>query len=496
MSLSFFRRLGRPAGPHPAPAPPAPHGRAVPHVEPLEPRWLPSAVGGAVYDDLNHNGLLDPGEHGIANNTIQLYNAAGALLGTTTTDANGRYQFNLDPTIDTSPKTEEVDADFTPAKTDFSQTQGIPQFNPALGTLTSLDIISDGTLTSAIKVESLDSAPGNVTGTVSGILTLQAPGVAPLSLTPSTAENTVLGAYDGGMDFAGTSGFDFGAKSASGSRTVTLTAGTDDLSAFTGTGTVNLTESAQATSSASGPGNLLSLINSTASGHVRVVYHYTPGNALGPGTYTVVQPQVPSGFLPGQTTGDNVTPLPWSPPPESIPVALGTTDSLNNNFGELEPSSLSGFVYLDADRDGVKEPAEPGVPGVAVTLNGTDYLGNPVSQAQQTGPDGSYAFGNLRPGLYTLLASQPAGYLPGSNSVGSLGGTVNGNQMSVNVPAGVAGANYNFAELLPPRQQDQVPTPGTPSAPPIGDTPQGPPGPGAPLSKRDFIGNAWESWGW
>jgi hypothetical protein len=234
------------------------------------------------------------------------------------------------------------------------------------------------------------------------------------------------------------------------------------------------------------------MINSTASARVRVIYYYTPSNALGPGTYTVVQPQVPSGYLPGQNTNNNTTPLPWSPPPESIPVTLGTTDSLNNNFGELQPSSLSGSVYLDGNDNGVRDPGEMGIPGVAVALSGNDYLGNPVSQTQQTGPDGSYSFTGLRPGLYTLMDSQPAGYLPGASSVGNLGGTVNGNQMSVNVPAGAAGANYNFGELLPaPTPQPEVPGE---VPPPV--TPATPPSVGTPLTKRDFVGNGWQLWGW
>jgi hypothetical protein len=182
-------------------------------------------------------------------------------------------------------------------------------------------------------------------------------------------------------------------------------------------------------------------------------------------------------------------------------VTLGTTDSLNNNFGELQPSSLSVFVYLDGNNNSVKESGEQGIPGVTVTLNGTDFLGNSVSQTQQTGPDGSYAFGNLLPGLYTLMDSQLAGYLPGTNSVGSLGGTVNGNQMSVNVPAGGAGVNYNFAELLPPppqqpEQPGPVTTPSTPPPPIVTPPPQIAPTVGSPLTKRDFIGNAWLSWGW
>ena len=41
------------------------------------------------------------------------------------------------------------------------------------------------------------------------------------------------------------------------------------------------------TSCACGSGNLLAMVRSMASGKVRVVYHYTPSNAIAPGQYTI-----------------------------------------------------------------------------------------------------------------------------------------------------------------------------------------------------------------
>src|SRR5262249_45101988 len=70
-------------------------------LEPLEDRSLPSSTGvtgtvisGFVYHDLNNNGLYEPaaGETPYANTGVALLNAAGATVGTTTTDANGYYQ--------------------------------------------------------------------------------------------------------------------------------------------------------------------------------------------------------------------------------------------------------------------------------------------------------------------------------------------------------------------------------------------------------------------
>jgi hypothetical protein len=426
-------------------------GHCKPSVEALENRTVPSTIAGFVYDDLNNNGIMDPGEHGIAGNTIELHNAAGTLLATAITDANGHYAFSIDPTINTAPVTKEFDAQVADTRTDYTKDVSVSQFDPSLGTLTGVEIINDATFTSAIKIESLDNAPSEVTATVSGTLALQGPGVNSLVTSPENSEKVNVDAFDGTMDFAGPSGHDFGTKRATGSQAVTLSAANQDLSAFVGTGAVNFTETAHATSSASGPGNLLSMINSTASGNLRVIYHYTPSNALRPGTYTLVQPKDPDGFLDGKDTSDNLTPIPGSDRTDTITVNLGNSDQLNNNFGELEPASLSGFVYHDHNDNGVKELVDEGLGGVTINLTGTDDRGDPVSLSQQTAADGSYSFGNLRPGNYSLVkATQPDGFLDGKNTIGSQGGQASGNSFTqISLSPGVAGANNNFAEVLP-----------------------------------------------
>ncbi|NJM39375.1 MAG: hypothetical protein HC853_00705 [Anaerolineae bacterium] len=48
-------------------------------------------IGGAVYDDLNMNGLRDGGETGVAGVTVRAYDRDGALRGSATTDASGNY---------------------------------------------------------------------------------------------------------------------------------------------------------------------------------------------------------------------------------------------------------------------------------------------------------------------------------------------------------------------------------------------------------------------
>ena len=51
-------------------------------------------VTGNVYNDLNGNGNLDPGEPGLQGWTVDLENQYGNTVATTTSDANGNYEFD------------------------------------------------------------------------------------------------------------------------------------------------------------------------------------------------------------------------------------------------------------------------------------------------------------------------------------------------------------------------------------------------------------------
>jgi uncharacterized repeat protein (TIGR01451 family) len=53
-----------------------------------------AGLGDYVWWDQNHDGLQSTGEPGFAGVTVHLYNASGAFVGTTTTDANGLYRFD------------------------------------------------------------------------------------------------------------------------------------------------------------------------------------------------------------------------------------------------------------------------------------------------------------------------------------------------------------------------------------------------------------------
>jgi len=61
----------------------------------------------------------------------------------------------------------------------------------------------------------------------------------------------------------------------------------------------------------------------------------------------------------------------------------------------------------------VPDGGETGIANVTLTLTGTDDLGNAVNTTTTTAANGSYTFGTLRPGTYTINETQPAGFLDG-----------------------------------------------------------------------------------
>lgn len=147
-----------------------------------------------------------------------------------------------------------------------------------------------------------------------------------------------------------------------------------------------------------------------------------------PGGYTITETQ-PANYAPGKAnanghpgtvqSGGNVI--------TGVTVA-GTNPPLTQGdyyFGELLPAGISGRVYYDRDGNGAQgAPAtEPGLAGVAITLNGTDVNGNAVTRTTTTDASGDYNFANLAPGSYSVTETRPTGYEPGITHAGAVTGT-------------------------------------------------------------------------
>jgi len=303
--------------------------------------------------------------------------------------------------------------------------------------------------------------------TVSGTLTLSGTGIPGLVSNASANKSFPASAFDGTIDFGGTSGHDFGSPSTTGTNTATISDaatlaanGTSTNNNFGEVKPASLSGFVYVDSNNDGVkgGNEAGIANVTVTltgsddqGVVtRIVTTDQNGfyslTNLRPGTYTLTESQ-PAFYIDGKDTVGTPGGQTGNDQFNSIILTQGT-DGQNNNFGELQAASLAGFVYVDGNNDGIKGGNELGIGGVTVTLSGFDDRGAAVSQSTTTAGDGSYSFTNLRPGSYNLTESQPALYLDGKDTVGTPGGqTTNDKFSNVFLASGVNGINNNFGEL-------------------------------------------------
>jgi hypothetical protein len=126
------------------------------------------------------------------------------------------------------------------------------------------------------------------------------------------------------------------------------------------------------------------------------------------------------------------------------------TGSVTLNVRFVPRSELSGFVYRDLQGNGVFDSNEPGLGGVSIQLTGTDLDGNAIQLFTRTNAAGAYAFRSLAPGNYKIREIQPRYIQDGIDRVGSQGGTLSNDLISVTIPntgiVGGKGTNNNFGE--------------------------------------------------
>jgi hypothetical protein len=127
-------------------------------------------------------------------------------------------------------------------------------------------------------------------------------------------------------------------------------------------------------------------------------------------------------------------------------IGFGITDSsvrLQVPEGSDTQNSISGFVYVDANNNGLFDSGEIPIPDVLVSLSGS------ATRTVFTGSDGSYRFDNLVDGIYTVTQSQAVNYNDGRDTQGTpiLGTAENDRFVNLLLESNVAATNYNFGEL-------------------------------------------------
>ncbi|GAA3841632.1 hypothetical protein GCM10022243_05070 [Saccharothrix violaceirubra] len=166
---------------------------------------------------------------------------------------------------------------------------------------------------------------------------------------------------------------------------------------------------------------------------------------LPPGTYTLVETQ-PLGYADGTETVGTAGGTATDNQIAGIVIPSGGS-ATGYQFAE-DRGSLSGTVYEDADGSGTKQPLEPGIAGVTVTLTGLDAASNSVSLTTTTGSDGTYTFTGLLGGTYTVTETTPATYTDGIDVVGSAGGTLEppDSIVSIGLDPGEDATGYLFGD--------------------------------------------------
>ena len=240
--------------------------------------------------DLTVDGLVGFGETGLANLDALSGASAGAVIslqydyiasggsngggGTSGSVITITVPPPLPPlsftnSITTTPQTFTI-ADAT---TGWTDDLSVARFNPALGTLESVNITLTGNEAANIGAENLDATAASVSATETATLTLVLPDTADnLAVAPSITGSMSLAGFDGTRNFAGPSGeLDQGLTATANGQVQLLTT---ELTPFIGTGTISLPLSAVGASSLTGPGNLLTQLLDQAGASVTVSYTY------------------------------------------------------------------------------------------------------------------------------------------------------------------------------------------------------------------------------
>lgn len=316
-----------------------------------------AVIGNSVWLDENGDGIRDAGETGIANVTVQLWNADHTvLLATTVTDTNGNYIFK-----DLAPGTYQVDV------LNSSLPAGLVQTTVIGGSADDTNKADPYTLTVALNSENLQADFG-------------------FNWVPSgdTFGNTGTGAIGDRLwiDADGDGRQDPGEPGLASVPVDLLAAGPDGL--------FGTPDDVIVASTVSGYDGSYIFDNLPAGAYlVRV------NNGTTPSGYTLTadpdQPGVPC------LTCDNRT---------TTPILLAPGDVfVNADFG-YQPlagygAAIGDTLWLDADQDNTLDTDEPRLAGVSVVLirdlngNGAWEAGEPIIATTVTDAQGSYQFNGV-----------------------------------------------------------------------------------------------------
>ena len=117
-------------------------------------------------------------------------------------------------------------------------------------------------------------------------------------------------------------------------------------------------------------------------------------------------------------------------------------------------AAISGYVYHDRNDDGVRDPGESGIAGISIRVQPLNTIPPQAPIEVTTDGQGFYSVDGLAPGTYQVLETvQPANFLDGKDTAGTVAGVIVGTAHNEEITDIVLGGNqqgveYNFGEIL------------------------------------------------
>jgi len=354
----------------------------------------PVQIGNRVWFDADTDGTQDADELPIPGATVTLLDSTGAVVATTTTNANGEYYFGGD-----GADYQVVPGASYTVRFDVStaDTSGLPSSPPTSAlSYTTANAGSD---------DSLDSDPTPVS-----------PGIAQVAITAPTTPGSVDHTIDAGVVVppkVSVGDYVWVDQDKDGRQDEGEPGIPGVVLVLTGPNGQPVTDVygnpvGPVTTDANGGYTFDNLPVLPAGQHYTVTIDQTATS-----TQTALAPYVPTQAGQGDTAGDSST---WTATSSDLTQDGDRDPTLD--FGFVPASvSVGDYVWVDQDKDGRQDEGEPGIPGVVLVLTGpngqpvTDVYGNPVGPVT-TDANGGYTFDDLPPlpagQHYTVTIDQTA----------------------------------------------------------------------------------------
>jgi SdrD B-like domain len=378
---------------------------------------FPASISGVKFNDINGNGIEDPGEAGVAGVTIMLTDSAQNVT-TAVTDSSGHFSFENLPA-----------GSYTLSE---ALPSGTVQTSPGGGGYIGVVLMPGEQFTGALFGNQVESASGSIAGTGfldvngNGIREPDEPGFPGVVVElAGSASATMTTDENGNFSFTGLAAGSYTLSEvvppgyqqtvpASGSYAIVLAGGqaaggylfgNAPTAAATGTisGVKFEDDNGNGLRDAGEPG--IAGVTITLAGGGRVLSTVTGADGsfsftgLAAGAYTISE-TVPPGYVQTAPGGSGTI---------EIDLAAGQVSS-NNLFGNmpLPVGSIEGVKFFDLNGNGV---FDPGVDTyiVGVTIELLDTNGNIVATTT-SGRFGAFSFANIPPGTYTMREIEPFGF--------------------------------------------------------------------------------------